>query len=106
MRSKTTRRNTRPVGVNNPGLTKWLNQLRKRSLESVEAPERPTETIVQPNGDAKHEVQMPAVPPAIEEIPAPPKSRRWLLFLFSAMAISLVITNIALVLATDLISHL
>ena len=28
----------------------------------VEAPERPTETIVQPNGDAKHEVQMPTLP--------------------------------------------
>ena len=39
----------------------------------VEAPERPTETIVQPNGDAKHEVQMPTLPPpAIEEIPPPP----------------------------------
>ena len=28
----------------------------------VEAPERPSESIVQPNGDAKHEVQMPIVP--------------------------------------------
>ncbi|MEL0336224.1 MAG: hypothetical protein VXA63_03975 [Euryarchaeota archaeon] len=63
----------------------------------VEAPERPTETIVQPNGDAKHEVQMPTLPPpAVEEIPPPAKSRRWLLFIFSAIAISLVVTNIAI----------
>ena len=63
----------------------------------VEAPERPTETIVQPNVDAKHEVQMPTLPPpAIEEIPPPAKSRRWLLFILSAIAISLVVTNIAI----------
>ena len=47
----------------------------------VEAPERPSESIVQPNGDAKHEVQMPIVPLApLESVPETTKSRRWGLF--------------------------
>lgn len=61
----------------------------------VEAPERPSESIVQPNGDAKHEVQMPIVPIAPpERIPESPKSRRWGLFVFTATAIILIMTNL------------
>ena len=61
----------------------------------VEAPERPSESIVQPNGDAKHEVQMPIVPLApLESIPETTKSRRWGLFVFTAIAISLILTNL------------
>ncbi len=61
----------------------------------VEAPERPSESIVQPNGDAKHEVQMPIVPIAPpERIPANPKSRRWGLFVFTTIAIILIMTNL------------
>ena len=61
----------------------------------VEAPERPTESIVQPNGDAKHEVQMPIVPIAPpERIPENPKSRRWGLFVFTTIAIILIMTNL------------
>ncbi len=61
----------------------------------VEAPERPSESIVQPNGDAKHEVQMPIVPIAPpERIPENPKSRRWGLFVFTTIAIILIMTNL------------
>ncbi len=61
----------------------------------VEAPERPSESIVQPNGDAKHEVQMPVLPIAPPEpIPETPKSRRWGLFVFTAITISLIFTNL------------
>lgn len=61
----------------------------------VEAPERPSESIVQPNGDAKHEVQMPIVPIAPpERIPEIPKSRRWGLFVFTTIAIILIMTNL------------
>ena len=60
----------------------------------VEAPERPSESIVQPNGDAKQEVQMPIVPIAPEPIPETPKSRRWGLFVFTTIAISLILTNL------------
>lgn len=61
----------------------------------VEAPERPSESIVQPNGDAKHEVQMPIVPlPPLETIPETTKPRRWGLFIFTTIAISLILTNL------------
>ena len=61
----------------------------------VEAPERPSESIVQPNGDAKHEVQMPIVPIAPpERIPENPKSRRGGLFVFTTIAIILIMTNL------------
>lgn len=61
----------------------------------VEAPERPSESIVQPNGDSKHEVEMPIVPIAPPEpIPETPKSRRWSLFVFTTIAISLILTNL------------
>ena len=61
----------------------------------VEAPERPSESIVQPNGDAKHEVQMPILPTAPPEpIPESPKSRRWGLFVLTTIAILLISTNL------------
>ncbi len=61
----------------------------------VEAPERQSESIVLPNGDAQHEVQMPIVPiPPPEPIPETPKSRRWGLFVFSTIAFLLILTNL------------
>ena len=41
----------------------------------IDAPARPTDSIVQPNGNAKHEVQMPLEPIPQPEIP-PPKPKK------------------------------
>lgn len=61
----------------------------------VESPERPSESIGQPNGDAKHEVQMPIVPIVPPElIPETLKSRRWGLFVLTTIVILLILTNL------------
>tara|TARA_X000000368_G_scaffold83955_1_gene63511 strand:- start:5930 stop:6442 length:513 start_codon:yes stop_codon:yes gene_type:complete len=63
----------------------------------VEAPERPTESIVQPNGDAKHEVQMPTMPmPPAEPKVDVRKSRSWRIFIFTFIVTSIILTNIFL----------
>ncbi len=56
----------------------------------VEAPERPPDSILQPNGDSKHEVQMPAPQlPLPEPQTSVPKKRNWL-----ALSIGLLLTSV------------
>ncbi len=63
----------------------------------VEAPERPTESIVQPNGDSKHEVQMPTMPtPPPEPTLDVPKYRSWRLFIFTFIVTSIILTNVVI----------
>jgi len=63
----------------------------------VEAPERPPDTILKPNGDSKHEVQMPSssLPtPVQEEMPA--KKRNIVLFSISALILALLMANLVI----------
>ena len=63
----------------------------------VEAPERPPDTIIQPNGDSKHEVQMPTPQlPLPEPEPMKEKKRNWAVFgiaflIFSILTLNLVV---------------
>ena len=61
----------------------------------VEAPERPSASIVQPNGDAKHEVQMPSIPiPPPEPIIVVPKKRKWSLFIPTFVLMLIFLANV------------
>lgn len=63
----------------------------------VEAPERPSESITQPNGDAKHEVQMPANPiSAPQPITETEGSINKLVFFLTLFLTSLILTNISI----------
>ena len=60
----------------------------------VEAPERPSESIVQPNGDSKHEVQMPTNPISV----APPNvesegGRNGVVFFLTLFLTALILIN-------------
>ncbi len=61
----------------------------------VEAPERPSDSIVQPNGDSKHEVEMPlpdlAPPPVSEAIEG---KRSWIIFSLSFIIFALLMANL------------
>lgn len=60
----------------------------------IDAPARPTDSILQPNGNAKHEVQMPVEPIPQPEIPPPkPKKRSWWIFIPSLIITITIIVN-------------
>ena len=60
----------------------------------IDAPARPSDSIVQPNGNAKHEVQMPVEPIPQPEIPPPkPKKRSWWIFIPSLLITITIIGN-------------
>ena len=60
----------------------------------IDAPARPSDSIVQPNGNAKHEVQMPAEPiPQPESPPPKPKKRSWWIFIPSSLITITIIVN-------------
>lgn len=61
----------------------------------VEAPERPSDSILQPNGDSKHEVEMPLPQlPLPEAEPIKEKRRNWAVFSISFMIFSLLLLNL------------
>ncbi len=61
----------------------------------VEAPERPPDSILQPNGDSKHEVQMPMPQlPLPEPEPLKEKTRNWPAFGISFVIFSLLMLNL------------
>ena len=61
----------------------------------VEAPERPSDSIVQPNGDSKHEVEMP-----LPDLPLPPVpeviggKRSWVIFSVTTILFALLMVNV------------
>lgn len=61
----------------------------------VEAPERPPDTILQPNGDSKHEVQMP-IPsmPTIVQDDLLAKKRNLVLFSISILILAVLMANL------------
>tara|TARA_B100001758_G_C18191473_1_gene494836 strand:+ start:99 stop:629 length:531 start_codon:yes stop_codon:yes gene_type:complete len=60
----------------------------------IDAPARPTDSIVQPNGNAKHEVQMPVESnPEPEISPPKPKKRSWWIFIPSLIITITIIVN-------------
>lgn len=67
----------------------------------VEAPERPPDSIIQPNGDSNHEVQMPlpSLPP-LPELPAKDGKRNWLIFSISLIVLSILMVNLVVGLGT------